>query len=77
MSYSASQKYLAFRRLQIVVDMFAVLAEKLVARDLHVHRSRVDLVSSAPSVRMVQMRSTLCHGPSWQNIISVGSVGEN
>ena len=30
-----------------------------------------------PSVRMVQMRSTLCHGPSWQNISSVGSVGEN
>ena len=26
---------------------------------------------------MVQMRSTLCHGPSWQNIRSVGSVGEN
>jgi hypothetical protein len=32
---------------------------------------------SVPSVRIVQMRSTLCQGPSWQNMISVGSVGEN
>ena len=30
-----------------------------------------------PSVRIVQMRSTLCHGPSWQNISRFGSVGEN
>ncbi len=29
-----------------------------------------------PSVRMVQMRSTACHGPSWQYISSVGSLGE-
>ena len=28
-----------------------------------------------PSVRMVQMRSTLCQGPSWQNISSVGIGG--
>ena len=34
-------------------------------------------VRPVPSVRIVQMRSSLCHGPSWQNISSVGSVGEN
>ena len=32
---------------------------------------------SLPSVWIVQMRSTLCQGPSWQNISRAGSVGEN
>jgi hypothetical protein len=35
------------------------------------------LVRAEPSVRIVQMRSTRCQGPSWQNITRVGSVGEN
>ncbi len=30
-----------------------------------------------PSARIVQIRSTLCHGPSWQYMICCGSVGEN
>mgnify|MGYP003694589931 CR=1 FL=1 len=39
----------------------AAMNERAVAR-----RGRID-----------QMRSTRCHGPSWQNISSCGSVGEN
>ena len=35
------------------------------------------LRNPVPSVRIVQMRSTLCHGPSWQNMMRVGSDGEN
>src|ERR1035438_6134474 len=33
-------------------------------------------VLCVPSVWIIQMRSTFCHGPSWQYISSVGSVGE-
>ena len=29
-----------------------------------------------PSARIVQMRSTSCHVPSWQNMSSDGSVGD-
>ena len=33
-------------------------------------------VLCVPSVWIIQMRSTFCHGPSWQYISSSGSVGE-
>src|ERR1035437_1897310 len=34
-------------------------------------------VNPVPSERMIQMRTTFCHGPSWQNMSKFGSVGEN
>src|SRR5436190_5011488 len=40
-------KHLPFRRLQIVVDMLAVLAKELVPGDLHIHRAGVDLFEIA------------------------------
>ena len=62
--------------LPVVPDGLAVEAPELVAGDLHGHVRLWISVLCVPSVWIIQMRSTFCHGPSWQYISSVGSVGE-
>ncbi len=65
-------------RLQVVPDVSAVLAEKLVAEDFPVQTCRVcSFLNPVPSARMVQIRSTRAQGPSWQKSSWFGSVGEN